>query len=851
MRTACTAPACWIFLALSRRRMRHIKLAIRMLLKTPFVTAIAVASLALGIGANAAIFSLFNEILLQPLPVTEPTRLVNLGAPGPKPGSQNCGQAGDCDEVFSYPMFKDLERQQTSFTGIAAHVGFGANLAVKNEPSTGSGVFVSGSYFPVLGVRPEVGRLLGPSDDEVIGANFVAVLSYEFWQERFGGDRNAVGQTMVVNGRTMSIVGVTPRGFRGTTLGSRPMLFIPITMRELIEKRRPAYENRRSYWMYLFARLKPGVSLEQAKTSLNTSYSRIINSVEAPLQEGMSDKTLLAFKKKAVTMLPGQRGQSQVHKEAKTPLYMLFGITGIVLLIACANIANLLLARGAGRATEMGVRLALGANRRQLLTQLLTESVLLAVAGGAASLLVAQWTLRGIGALLPPEAAATFSLSIKWPVVLFSAGLSITTGIVFGMFPALHSTRSDLITTIRAGAGQIAGGKAATRFRAALVTVQIALSMMLLISAGLFLKSLVNVSRVDLGVKVDQMVTFGLSPERNAYDSTRSQALFDRVEEELAAVPGVSAVASSLVPLLAGSNWGNDVYVQGYPHGPDVDNNSRFNEIGAGYMAALGVPVLSGREFTTSDRLGSTRVALVNEAFAKKFNLGKDAVGKFISDDSPDSLNIQIVGLVQDAKYSEVKGNIPPLFFRPWRQDPRAGSMYFYVKTSLPPEQLLRTIPALIKTMDPTLPVEDLKTMPQQIRENIFLDRMISILSAAFAVLATLLAGVGLYGVLAYSVAQRTREIGVRMALGADSARVRQLVMRQIGGMLLAGGVVGVAAAFGLGRAAQSLLFGLEGHDPIVFALAVVLLSAIAALAGYVPARRAAQVDPMLALRYD
>ncbi len=830
--------------------MRQLKLAMRMLLRTPFVTAIAVASLGLGIGANAAIFSLFNEILMQPLPVVEPGRLVNFGAPGPKPGSQSCSQAGGCEEVFSYLMFKDLEREQTSFTGIAAHTGFGANLLVKNEPSTGSGLFVSGSYFPVLGIKPEVGRLLGPSDDEVIGANYVTVLSYEFWQERFGSDRGVVGQTIAVNGKSLVVVGVAPKGFRGTTLGNRPLIFVPLTMREVVTTLRPTFERRRSYWAYLFGRLKPGVSIEQANAALNTTYSRILEGVEAPLQTGMSDKTMANFKARKITMLPGQRGQSSVHREAKTPLAMLFGITGIVLLIACANIANLLLARGAGRSMEMGVRLALGASRRQLMTQLLTESVLLALLGGVVSLIVAQWTLRGIGALLPPDAAQTFSLTIRWPVVFFAAGLSVATGLIFGMFPALHSTRSDLITAIRAGAGQIAGGKAATRFRAALVTVQIALSMMLLISAGLFIKSLVNVSRVDLGVNVDQVVTFGLSPERNAYDSTRSKQLFERVEQEMSAIPGVTAVTSSIVPLLAGSNWGNSVYVQGYPHGPDIDNDSRYNEISAGYMAALGMRVLSGREFTTSDLRGSTKVALVNEAFAKKFNLGKDAVGKFIGNSSADTLDIQIVGLVQDAKYSSVKDVVPPLFFRPWRQA-NPGSLSFYVKTSLPPEQLLRTIPAIMKTIDPTLPLEDLKTMPQQIKENVFLDRMISILSAAFAVLATLLAGVGLYGVLAYSVAQRTREIGVRMALGADGSRVRQLVMRQVGGMLLAGGIVGVAAAFGLGRAAQSLLYGLQGHDPVVFMMAVVLLAAIAAIAGYVPARRAAQVDPMQALRYD
>jgi predicted permease len=360
-----------------------------------------------------------------------------------------------------------------------------------------------------------------------------------------------------------------------------------------------------------------------------------------------------------------------------------------------------------------------------------------------------------------------------------------------------------------------------------------------------------NVSRVDLGVDVGHVVTFGLSPERNAYDSVRSAALFERVEQEMAAIPGVTAVTSSMVPLLAGSNWGTGVYIEGYPSGPDVDRNTRFNEVSAGYMAALGVKVIDGREFTSADRLGAERVAIVNETFARKFNLGKNAVGKFMSDDSQDSLNIRIVGLVQDAKYSSVKDTVPPLYFRPWRQDARAGSLAFYVKTSLPPEEILRSIPPIIKRLDPALPVEELKTMPQQIRENIFLDRMISILSAAFAVLATLLAGVGLYGVLAYSVAQRTREIGVRMALGASGGKVRALVMRQIGVMLIAGGIVGIAAALGLGRAAQSLLFGLQGHDPLVFAAAVALLSVIAGFAGYIPARRAARVDPMHALRYD
>ena len=831
--------------------MRHLTLAFRTLFKTPFVTAVAVLSLALGIGANAAIYSLFDQMLLRALPVEAPGELVNLAAPGPKPGSQSCGQAGECDEVFGYQMFRDLEQSQTVLSGLAAHVAFGANLSYKNEPITGQGEFVSGTYFSTLGLQPALGRLLGPDDDRTIGSHFVAVLSHRYWTSHFTADPGVLGQSITVNGQVLSIIGVAPRGFSGTTLGADPMVFVPITMKGLISPGYKDFERRNSYWAYLFGRLKPGVSLAQASAALNGLYHPILTDVEAPLQQGMSEATLLQFKAKQILVAPGQRGQSSVHREARTPLYMLFGVTTVVLLIACANIANLLLARGASRAMEMGVRLALGASRRQLLAQLLTESVLLALMGGLASLIVARWTLGGIAALLPTEASTTLHFELQPSVLVFAALLSVGTGLLFGMFPALHSTRADLVTTIRGNAGQIAGHRGAARFRATLVTVQIALATSLLIAAGLFMKSLLNVSHVDLGVRIDDVVTFGISPDRSGYDSTRSRQLFERVEEELRTIPGVTGVTASMVPLLAGSNWGTDVNVQGFPKGPDVDNNSRFNEIGAGYFGMLGVPVLAGREFTTADRLGTPSVAIVNQAFVKKFNLGQDAVGKFMSDGGNDSLTTQIIGVVQNAKYSEVKDEIPPLFYKPWEQDTRIGSINFYVRTSLPPEQLLLTLPAVMRKIDPGLPVEGVKTMPQQIRENVFLDRMISILSAAFAGLATLLAAIGLYGVLAYTVAQRTREIGVRMALGADAKQVRMLVLRQLSGMMLIGGVIGVAAAFGVGRAASSLLYGLKGHDPVVFVLSVLLLALVALAAAYIPARRASRVDPIQALRYE
>jgi len=383
------------------------------------------------------------------------------------------------------------------------------------------------------------------------------------------------------------------------------------------------------------------------------------------------------------------------------------------------------------------------------------------------------------------------------------------------------------------------------------VRAQIALAMTLLASAGLFVRSLVNVSRVDLGLKIDNVVTFAISPALNGYEPARALTLYQRAEQELAGLAGVTGVATGRVPLLAGNNWGNDVSVEGFEKGPDTDANARFNEIGPGYFRTLGVPLMSGREFTDADIAGAPKVAIVNEAFAKKFNLGRDAVGRHMAQGNDKNLDIEIVGIVQNAKYSEVKQVIPPQFFRPYRQSERVGSITFYVRTSAEPTPVLRAIPTLIARLDPNLPVEDLKTLPQQARESVFLDRMISTLSAAFAFVATILAGVGLYGVLAYTVSQRTREIGLRMALGADGPRVRRMILKQVGVSTIIGSVVGIGCAYALGRSAESLLFELKGYDPIAISSAVVLLALVALGAGYIPAYRASRVHPMQALRYE
>ena len=831
--------------------MQNLRLALRALRKTPFVTIVAVLSLALGIGANTAIFSTFDQMLLAKLVVPHPDQLVNLGAPGPKPGSTSCGQAGECDVVFSYRMFRDLEAAGTASVTLAAHQLFGVNVAYGTQTMNGQALLVSGSYFPALAVRPALGRLLAPSDDQTIGAHPLAVLSYAYWQNRLGSDSGVLNKLLLVNGQSMTIVGVAPPDFDGTTLGARAVAFVPISMRGVLQPTFHGFENRRSYWVYVFGRLAPGTSMEKASVAVNAAYTHIIGDVEAPLQKDMSEQTLAKFRAKHVTFADGSQGQSNIRDHALTPLLLLFATTGIVLLIACANVANLLLARAADRSGELAVRLALGASRAQLIRQLLVESLVLASLGAVASLGVAWATLQVIMGFMPGQVATAMHFELHLSALWFAALLALGTGMLFGLFPALHSTRPNLDAVLRSGSGKLSGARAASRFRTGLVTAQIALAMALLSLGGLFIRSLNNVSRADLGLSLEHVVTFGISPELNGYAPSRSRQLVDRVTGELAALPGVTDVSASLVPLLSGSNWGNDVSVQGFKRDRDTDANAAYNEVGPAYFRAVGIQLLSGRPFAAGDVAGAPPVVIVNEAFAKKFGLGRDAVGKFMAFGRSDSLNIQIVGLVKDAKYSEVKRPVPPVVFRPIGQDTTLGSATFYVRSSGDPRQVLRAINPVIARLDATLPVEDLKTMPEQVRENVFMDRMIGTLSVGFALLATLLAAVGLYGVLAYSVSQRTREIGVRMALGAESGGVLLMVMRQVGKMTVVGSLIGLAGALGLGRGARSILYGLEGTDPLVLASAAIVLAAVAAMAGLVPALRASRVEPMQALRYE
>jgi predicted permease len=813
---------------------------------------VAILSLGLGIGANAAIFSLFNQMILRPLPVPDPGRLVNLGAPGVKSGMTSCSNAGSCDVIFSYPMFRDLEKQQASFTGIAAHRSFGANLAYKGETLKGDGLQVSGSYFSVLGLTPARGRLIDASDDRVPGESSVVVLSHRYWRTRFASDPGAIGEKMIVNGVPMTIIGVGPEGFDGTTIGDRPSVFVPITMTELVQPgRSKVLDNRKAYWVYLFARLKPGGTIEQARAAINQPYHAIINEVDVPLQKGMSPTRLDQFKQKVMTVDPGAKGQSSTPEEAFVPLLLLLGVTFVVLISACANIANLLLAKATGRSGEMAVRLSIGAARRHLIGQLLGESLLLAVFGAAFGVVVAQATLAGTAALLPSDAAEFLVFRPDARMVAFLAIVTVGTGVLFGLFPALHSTRPNLTAALKGQAGQPGGARSAKRFRAILATTQITLSMALLAIAGLFIKSLINVNHVELGLRTDNLITFNISPEMNGYTPDRSRQIFEQVEDELIRIPGVVDVTAGMVPLLSNDNWSSNVSVEGFKAGPDTDANSNVNEVAPSYFKTMGIPMLAGREFTRSDVIAAPKVAIVNESFAKKFGLGLQAVGRHMEVGNSGKLDIEIVGLVKDAKYSSVKKTPPPQLFTPYRQDERSGELVFYARTAAAPDSILAAIAPMMRRIDPTLPIDELRTMEQQVRENVFQDRFVSTLAAVFAGVATILAAVGLYGVLAYTVAQRTREIGLRMALGADGSRIRSMVMRQVALMTLIGGVVGLGLAMVAGVYAKSELYEMTGLDPVVLGSSAVLLALVAFGAGFIPAYRASKVDPMLALRYE
>jgi predicted permease len=811
--------------------LNNVRDAIRQLNRRPGLSLVIITILAIGIGVTTGVFSLFQQILLRPLPVPEPERLVNL-SPDPIP-------------VFSYAMFRDLEAQQDVFAGIATYDEIPANLRYESLVTSGTSLAVSGSYFDVLQLRPALGRLIGTVDEPALDEALVAVLSHEYWRGSLGGDPAVVGRTISINGKVLTIIGVAPAGFAGTQFASRPQVFVPLTLAFLLrDMPRNQAQNRGAFFgMNAFARLRPDIDVEQASARINALHSQIIAEVETGGERPLPPRT--------IELEPGAQGQRpEIAATVGQPLSLLLGLTAVVLLVVCSNVANLLLARGAARANEMAIHGAIGAGRRQLVSLLLTEAALLALIGGLSSVPIAWTTLEIIAWLVPAGVVDEFAIDLRPAFIVLTGALSLSTVLLFGVAPAVQASRTGARLVANNPGSHSLAGRSSTRFRTVLTTLQIAFSVVLLVVAVLFAQSLTNVARVNLGVEIESLLMFTVAPQRNGDVPERVTATYADIEEAVTALPGVTGVASAAIPLLSDSQFVRGV--ESFDVAPGTDTLVPINMVSPGLFATLGIPLLQGRDFATTDTADSPSVVVVNESFVRRFDLGADVLGRrFRPAGAADDL--EIVGLVADAASSGsgVKADVPPQYYQPFSQvGPFALTRYFYVRTSLDTDALMRTIPQVVAGVDPDLPVAGY-TLEAQFASNVYLDRLVGVLSASFAIIATLLAAVGLYGMLTYSVTQRTRELGVRLALGALPARLRVMVLKQVGVMALVGCGLGLAVAIGLGSVVQAMLFGVSGYDPRAFAAAIGVLCVVVLVASYFPARRASSVAPMAALRYE
>ncbi|MFN7935470.1 MAG: ABC transporter permease [Bryobacteraceae bacterium] len=831
--------------------MADIRYAFRVLARTPIVSLIVVASLALGIGANTAIFAIIHQVILRSLPVQAPEELVFFYQPGPAQGRTS---TDDRDmPSFHHPMFRELQERQTAFTGIAGFRGASASLSYQGNAVPGAITLVSGNYFQVFGLKPAMGRLFTEEDDKTPGAHHVVVLDHGFWTRQLGARLDVLNQTLIVNGNPMTVVGVAPANFQGETPGRKVDAYVPLRMKAQMTPNWDGLNNRKDYWVNLVGRIKPGLSRQQAEETINGPYHAMLEE-EAKILSQPSPQFLERWLKKRILLRPAEEGRGGMKREARIPLILLSGITGFVLLIACANAANLLLAKASGRRKEIAIRLSMGASRARLVRQLLCEALLLSVGGGVLGIAVAQWTMNATLSFIPASAHAQFLTNdLPAPVLLYCLVISLLTGLIFGLYPAWQATRTQVATTLKDQGASVVGAASGKTFRNSLVVGQVALSLLLLFSSGLFSMSLVNLTRVDLGIDPDRLITFSLSPSLSNYNAARTVALFEQLEDKLGSTPGVKMISGSMVPVIAGDNWNSSINVEGFAPADKEDVHSAYSEVGPGFFATMGTPLIGGREFTRRDSLGAQKVAIVNETFVKRFCQGRNPIGLHMGTDTGPKAkrDIEIVGVVKDSRYSDLNSEQRAVFYTPYRQDERLGSLYFYVRTTIEPEQFAGIIRREVARLDPNVPVDRLRTMNAQIDESIFVTRLISTFAATFAGLATLLAAIGLYGVLAYTVAQRTREIGIRMALGANATEVRGLVLRDVGLLLGIGVVIGTAAALAVGQLFESVIFGVKARDPLVLGASVAVLSLVAILAGSLPARRATKIDPMVALRYE
>ena len=695
------------------------------------------------------------------------------------------------------------------------------------------------------------------------------MLSYSFWQNRFAGNPVIVNKTITLNGHNMTVIGVAQPGFDGVQLGHTSKVFIPVMMKAQMTPQWDAMKDRRWRWVNAFGRMKPGISEKQAQTALQPFFHSMLEmEVTEPAFRNASDFTRHEFLKSSIEVLPGSQGQSYLRQQLSTPLWVLMALTGTVLLLACANLANLMLARAASRDREMAVRLAIGAGRARIIRQLLVESLLLSILGATLGLTLAFGADQILlNAYLPPDAAGDLTISAipDVRILLFTIAVMFVTVLVFGLAPAIHSSRADVAPTLKDQAGSVVSGGNVV-MRKVLVAAQVTLSLLLLIGAGLFLRTLNNLRDLGPGFSSERLVGFNLDPSLNGYSVERCKSFYRRLTDELGATPGVQSVSLAGVRILEGDEWDSSMTAEGYSARADQSPEPYMNIISPNYFTTLGVPILQGRDFTIKDTLTvqhrmnddgtpdtEPATIIINEKFAKKFFPGRNPLGLHLGfgSDPGTKTDMEIIGVVKDIKYTSLRDEIPVQAYIPYLANSNLGGMTVYLRTTLEPEQIMGAVRRKVQNLDPNVPVYAMRTTQEQIDLSLRTERLVASLSAVFGLLATLLAVIGLYGVMAYTVARRTREIGIRMALGAEQGNVVWMVMKEVLLLVGAGIVVGVPLAIGLSSLIKSQLFGMAPHDPITLTAATLGLAAVACLAGFIPAVRASRVDPTLALRYE
>jgi putative ABC transport system permease protein len=839
--------------------LQDIRYALRQLRKSPGFTITVVLTLALGIGANSAIFTLFDQVLLRLLPVRNPKELVRFEWTGGFSGSMSSfgGETETTHNYFSYPMYKDLREQSQVFAGILAADKAQAGISWHNQAEDRDAEVVSGNYFELLGLQPAAGRLLSSRDETEKDANPVVVLSYAYWKSRFNGATDVVGQTLLINGHSFNIVGVAPAHFDSAIGGYKPSVFVPVTMiDQAIPWRAPMddLKNHQSVWLTLVARLKPGITQAQAEASLGPLWHSL-RANEFTLYKSKSERFHNSFVERShLKVVDDSKGFSPGRGDLKKPLIILMSMAGLLVAMCAINVATLLLLRASARAREMSMRYALGARRGRIVAQLLLEGGVLGLAGAGAGLAVAPLVARILVRLMTSSdpGSEPYSTTIDARVLLFTLGLSVLASLLFSIAPVFHFIRPDLANALRQNAGTLS--KDSQRFRKLAVGTQIALSVMLLGGAGLFVRTLDNLREQQVGFDISHLVTFSLDPTNSGYGEDRTPQIINSAIESLSRIPGVSSVAGTTDPELSGDTETSNYSIQGYKASEEEKMNFEQPRITPGYFATLRQPLLAGREFTAADAKGQPAVAVVNVAFAKRFyGTPQNAIGRLIAEGGGDNVKFDttIVGVVGDIKHADLRSPLGPAVYAPYAQQKHPSGMVMYLRTVQAPEATQASVRQVIHQLDPTLVVDGLRTMQEQVDRSASDERALALLAVGFSALALVLAAVGLYGVLAYSTEQRTREIGVRLALGAQRSAVVALVLRE---MLLIASIATVAAVpatIVLARLFRSQLYGVTYADPLTLVVAVMLTAMMVALAAALPARRAAAVQPMRALRTE